>query len=86
MRDIAIVLGNMLHARKYRFALSFRGLSNQYVEKSAYANVFKFNRENERLESGKLNTRCFHWFPAAILESLTRAPTWRLHSKHYNFQ
>ena len=86
MRDIrALLLGNMLRARKYRFALCFRVLSNQYVERSTYANVFKFNRENERFERGKLNSRCFHWFPAAMLGSLRRAPTWRLHTKHYNF-
>ena len=46
----ALFLGNMLRARKYRFALCFRVLSNQYVERSAYANVFKFNRENKLLE------------------------------------
>jgi len=79
-------LGNMLRVRKYRFGLCFRVLRNQYVERSAYANVFKFNRENERFESGKLNSRCFHWFPAAMLEPLRRAPTWRVHTKHYSFQ
>ena len=44
-------------------------------------NVFKLSRENEFFERGKLNSRCFqcfHWFPAAMLESLRRAPTWRL--------
>ena len=46
----ALFLGNMLRARHYRFALSFRILSNQYVERSAYVKVFKFNRENERFE------------------------------------
>jgi len=78
----------MLRARQYRFALCFRVLSNQYmyVERSAYANVFKFNRENESFERGKLNFRFFHWFPAAMLEPLKRAPTWRLHTKHCNFQ
>ena len=76
----------MLRARKYRFALCFRVLSNQYVERSAYANVFKFNRENKRFERTKVNSRCFHWFPVAMLESLRRAPTWRLHTKPYNFQ
>ena len=76
----------MLRARKYRFALCFRVLSNQYVVRSAYATVLKFNRENERFERGKLNSRCFHWFPAAMLEPLGWAPTWRLHTKHYNFQ
>ena len=76
----------MLRARKYRFALCFRVLSNQYVERSAYANVFKFNRENESFERAKLNSRFLRWFPAAMLEPLRRAPTWRLHTKHYNFQ
>ena len=82
----ALFLGNMLRARKYRFALCFRALSNQYVERSAYANVFKLNRENKRFERAKVNSRCFHWFPAAILESLRWALTWRLHTKPYNFQ
>ena len=89
MRDLvtsALFLGNMLRAQKYRFALCFRVLSNQYVELSAYAIVFKFNREKKRFERAKVNSRCFHWFPAAMLESLRRAPTWRLHTKHYNFQ
>ena len=41
MRDIGIVSGlNMLHVRNYRFALCFRVLSNQYVERSACANGF----------------------------------------------
>ena len=66
----ALFLGNMLRARKYRFALCFRVLSNQYVERSAYANVFKFNREKKRFERAKVNSRCFHWFPVAMLESL----------------
>ena len=70
MRDISIVnLGNMLCARKRQFALCFRVLSNQYVERSANANVFKFNREKKRFERAKVNSRCFHWFPAAMLES-----------------
>ena len=82
-----LFLGNMLRARKYRFAFCFRVLSNQYVERSTYANVFKFNRENGRFERRKLNSRCFHRFPAAMChESLRRALTWRLHTKHYNFQ
>ena len=86
MGDIGIVSGNMLRARKYRFALCFRVLSNQYVERSGYANVFMFNRENKRCERAKVNSRCFHWVPAAMLESLRGAPTWLLHTKPYNFQ
>ena len=52
--------GMKLGVRKYPFTLCFRVLSNQYVERSAYANVFKFNRENKRVERAKVNSRCFH--------------------------
>ena len=79
-----LFLGNMLSAGKYRFALCFGVLSNQYVDRSAYGNFFKFNRENKRFERAKVNSTCFHWFPAAILESITRTPTWLLHTKHSN--
>ena len=50
----ALFLGNMLRARKYRFTLCFRVLCDQYVERSAYANFFKFNRENKRCERAKV--------------------------------
>ena len=66
--------------------LMFWVLSNQYAERSAYANVFKFNRENTRFERAKVNSKCFHWFPAAMLESFNRTATWRLLTKDYNFQ
>ena len=59
---------------------------NKYVKRSAYANVFKYNRENKRFERAKVISRCFHWFTVAMLESLRGAPTWRLPTKHYNFQ
>ena len=62
----ALFWGNMLRARKYRFALCCGVQSNQYVERSAYANVFKFNREKKCLERAKVISRCFHWFPAAM--------------------
>ena len=51
-----------------------------------YSSLTEKLRENERFERDKLNSRCFHWFPAAMLESLRRAPTRRRHTKHYNFQ
>ena len=54
IESLALFLGNMLRARRYRFALCFRVLSNQYVERSAYANVFKFNREDKRCERAKV--------------------------------
>ena len=62
----ALFRGNMLRERKYRLALCFRVLSNQYVERNAYANVFNFNKENKSLERAKVNSRCFHWFPVGL--------------------
>ena len=32
---------------------------------------FKFNRENKRFERAKVNSTCFHWFAAAMLEYLS---------------
>ena len=49
-----------------QFALCFGVLSNLYVERSAYANVFKFNREKKHFDGAKVNSRCFHWFPVAM--------------------
>ena len=36
-----------------RLLFNFRVLSKQYVERSAYANVLKFNRERKRFERAK---------------------------------
>ena len=75
VRDVGIVSGQhvtctkisiRLRTRKYRFALCFRVLSYLYVERSAYANFFKFNREKKHFEGAKVNSRRFHWFPAAL--------------------
>ena len=70
----ALFLGNTLCARKCRFALYFQVLSNQYAERSAYVNVFKFNREKKHFERAKVNYRCFDWFPAVMYGSLRGAP------------
>ena len=46
--------------------------------------MFKFNREREkRFERAKANSKLH---VSTGLESLRRAPTWRLHTKPYNFQ
>ena len=81
----ALFLGNMLRAGNYRFALCFRVLSNQYVERSVYANVFTFNRENKRRERAKVNSRQYPDVSTGF-RFLRRAPTWRPHTKHCNFQ
>jgi len=78
---LTLFLGNKLRARKYRFAVCFRVLSNQYVERCLCECFQVYQRE------WTFWGRCFDWCPAAMLESLRRAPaTWRLHTKHYNFQ
>ena len=61
-------LGNMLRVPKNRLAICFRVLSNQCFNRSSYAKVFKLNRENKRFEKAKVNPRCFHPFPAAMLD------------------
>ena len=53
---------------KILICLCFRVLSNQYVERSAYANVASLTeRINVLREPIKVNSRCFHWFQAAML-------------------
>ena len=37
----------------------------------------------ERAFIGKVNSRCFCWFPAAILVHQNGAPVWRLHTNLY---
>ena len=53
IRDIGMFLGN---GSKYLFVLCFRVLSKQYFDRSAYANVFKLNREKKRFERAKVNS------------------------------
>ena len=38
---------------------------------------------NERAFTAKVNSRCFCWFPAAILVHQNGTPIWRLHTKLY---
>ena len=84
MRDIGIVSGyhaNIDSPNVFEFWVTniLRGVPMQFF--------FRFNRENKRYQRAKANFRCLNWFPAAMLESLRQAKTWRLHTKHYyNFQ
>ena len=39
------------------------------LERSSYANAFK---QKKRFERAKVNSRGFHWFPAAMLEPTER--------------
>ena len=43
-------------------------------------NIYKFTRENKLLLQQKVNSRCFYYFLATILQ-----PTWHLHTELYKF-
>ena len=64
----------------YRFweiLLSKHSLSqNKY-----YFNTYEFLKRRVHAFGGKLNNRCFCWFPAAIFAPLKGTQTWRLHTK-----
>ena len=73
----------MLRAGKYRFASCFRYLNNHMLrEVPMRMSSDLTERILKHYERAKVNSRCFHWFPAAMLESLRRDPIWRLHTKH----
>ena len=57
-----------IHARKYRFALCFRVLSNQYVERSAYAGLVTNSRDLKIRDATASRTR---W----RINGLTRTPS-----------
>ena len=76
----------MPHIWKHQFSVFFRGLKSQHHKRSICVNVCKLKREKKAFEIAKANFRCFHWFPAAILEPLRGTPSWRVHTKLCNFE
>ena len=62
------------------------GASLLAVAKSIYYfNLYEFLKRRIHVLVGKLESRCFCWYPAAILVSLKGTPTWRFHTKLYTF-
>ena len=53
--------------------------------RSVYVNVWKFSRETKAFEIAKVNSRCFCWFPAAMLVPLRRNTNMASHIKLCNF-
>ena len=47
--------------------------------------LYGFMRVNWSLWITEVNSRCFHWFPAAISAPLRRAQIWRFHTELYKF-
>ena len=48
-------------------------------------NVWKFSREKKGFEIAKVNSRCFCWFPAAMLVPIRRGTNMASHTKLCNF-
>ena len=51
-----------------------------------YFNLYEFLKRRIHALVGKLENRCFCWYPAAILVFLKGTPTWRFHTKLYKFR
>ena len=52
-----------------------------------FCNLYEFRKRRvHALIVGKLENRCFCWYPAAILVFLKGTPTWRFHTKLYKFR
>ena len=50
---------------------------------SMFMRTYASSRGKERAFKEKVNSRCFRWFPAAILVHQNGTPIWRLHTKLY---
>ena len=71
---------------KHRFASCFFLRSDQLTcNRNVYVNVWKFSRVKKGFEKAKVNSRCFCWFPAAMLVSLRRGTNMASHTKLCNF-
>ena len=49
--------------------------------RSVNVNVWKFSREKKGFEIAKVNSRCFCWFPAAMLVPIRRGTNMASHTK-----
>ena len=86
MRDIGVVSGQHVTCTKISICLIFSSSELPICWEMCLCECIQVYQREWTFVRGKLNSRCFHWFPVAMLESLGRAPTWRLHTKHNNFQ
>ena len=71
--------------KKITHPVIFSNLSSRGIVKSLYVNICYFERTNGSIFIAEVNSRCFHWFPAAITVSLSRTQIWRFHSELYKF-
>ena len=86
MRDRKIAALNMSRTWKHRFASCFFFRSDQLTcNRSVNVNVWKFSREKKGFEIAKVNSRCFCWFPAAMLVPIRRGTNMASHTKLCNF-
>ena len=70
---------------KQRFASCFFRSDQLTCNRSVNVNVWKFSREKKGFEIAKVNSRCFCWFPAAMLVPIGRGTNMASHTKLCNF-
>ena len=64
----------------------FGRFCNSLSHNKYYFNRYEFLKRRIHALVGKLENRCFCWYPAAILVSLKGTATWRFHTKLYKFR
>ena len=70
---------------KHRFASCFFRSDQLTCNRSVYVNVWKFSREKKGFKIAKVDSRCFCWFPAAMLVPIRRSTNMASHTKLCNF-
>ena len=71
--------------KKITHSVIFSNLNCWGIVKSVYVDIVYFKRANGSIFIAEVDSRCFHWFPAAITVSLSVTQLWRFHTELYKF-
>ena len=74
---------NAVSLKKEPFLLIFSSITILSMRRHVYTHVRLVLEWKETAFKEKVNSRCFCWFPAAILVDQSGPPIWRLHTKLY---
>ena len=74
---------NAVSLKKEPLLLIFSSITILSMRRHVYTHVRLVLEWKERAFKEKVNSRCFCWFPAAILVDQSGPPIWRLHTKLY---
>ena len=85
VRDRSDCCSHMSRTWKHRFASCFFRSDQLTCNIIVYVNVWKFSREKKGFEIAKVDSRCFCWFPAAMLVPIRRGTNIASHTKLSNF-